>query len=79
MRTVSQCPACARAPLGAEGHLDLFVLKMQGNRMQFICRTCSSLWLRTTVDGSYRWSESAREIEAPAVPGSTEIVRQSRS
>ena len=76
MRAVAKCPACGRGPVGAEGHLDLFVLKMRGGLMQFYCRTCSSLWVRTPIDrpidnSSYRWSESTRELDAPVVPGRT--------
>jgi hypothetical protein len=71
VRSVTKCPACGRGPVGAEGHLDLFVLKMRGGLMQFHCRTCTSLWVRTAVDSSFRWTESTRELDAPVVPGRT--------
>ena len=63
-----KCAACAKGPAGSEGHLDLFVHKMQGSRIQFYCRTCSTLWLRIHADTAYRWSESARELDAVPVP-----------
>jgi hypothetical protein len=69
MRRLAKCPACAHGPIGVQGHLGLFVLKMLGNRMQFHCRTCSSLWVRTTIDSNHRWSESMQELDALAVPG----------
>ena len=68
-----KCSLCSRGPQGTEGHLDLFVFRMRGNHMQFTCRTCSALWLRSAVDGAYRWSESRTELEAPNVPGSTDV------
>ena len=75
---MSQCTPCSRGPQGAEGHLDLFVFRMRGNHMQFTCRTCSSLWLRTAGDGNYRWSQATRELDAPTVPGSTDVPMQRR-
>lgn len=65
-----KCAPCARGPCGGEGHVDLFVHKMQGSRVQFYCRTCSTIWMRTSVEGSYRWSEPTRELDAAPVPGS---------
>jgi hypothetical protein len=64
-----KCTACAKGPHGGEGHVDLFVHKMQGNRIQFYCRTCSSMWMRTNANGCYSWSESTRELDAAPVPG----------
>jgi hypothetical protein len=64
------CGACSRGAVGLEGHLDLFVLKLQGNRIQFYCRTCSTLWVRTRADEGYRWAVSARELDTAPVPGS---------
>ena len=66
---MSRCTPCKRGPQGAEGHIDLFVFRMQGSQMQFTCRTCSSLWLRTAADEGYRWSEAKSGLEAPGVPG----------
>ena len=66
-----KCTSCATGPHGSEGHVDLFVHKMQGSRIQFYCRTCSTLWLRVHTDTSYRWSESARELHAIPVPRSS--------
>jgi hypothetical protein len=63
-----KCGSCNKGPVGSEGHLDLFVHKMQGSRIQFYCRTCSTLWLRIHADTNYRWSESARELDAVPVP-----------
>ena len=64
-----KCVACSRMPAGPEGHFELFVLKLGGSRMQFHCRTCSTLWVRTHADDRYRWAESARELEAVPLPG----------
>jgi hypothetical protein len=64
-----KCPQCQQGPLGPEGHLDLFVFRMGGGRMQFRCRTCTALWLRTPQDTSYRWAESREGLDAPTVPG----------
>ena len=63
-----KCSSCVAGPHGTEGHLDLFVQKMQGSRIQFYCRTCSTRWMRLHSDTSYRWSESPRELEAVPVP-----------
>ena len=77
MSPTAKCTACSRGPLGAEGHLDLFVHKMLGNRMQFHCRTCSTFWDRMTIDGSYRWGPTTVGLEAPNLPGSApEIYRR---
>ena len=75
---MSRCTPCTRGPQGAEGHLDLFVFRMRGNHMQFTCRTCQNLWMRIAVDGGYRWSESKTELDAPNIPGSTEVPLQRR-
>ena len=77
-RPATRCGPCSRGPQGAEGHLDLFVFRMRGNHMQFTCRTCSGLWLRTAVDGGYRWSESKTELDAQTVPGSTDVPQRRR-
>lgn len=68
---MSKCAACQRGPIGPEGHIDLFVFRMGAGTMQFYCRTCATLWLRTSVDSHFRWAESREGIDAPAVPGST--------
>jgi hypothetical protein len=75
---MSKCQACTREPIGAEGHIDLFVLKMRGSQMQFRCRTCSTLWVRTTGDPSYRWHPSSEELDAPTVPGGASEAFKSR-
>ena len=66
-----KCMSCSTGPIGSEGHLDLFVQKMQGSRIQFYCRTCSTLWLRVHSDGGYHWSETARGLDAVLVPRSS--------
>lgn len=55
--------------MGAEGHLDLFVMKMCGHEVQFICRTCSTLWVRKRVAEVDSWRETTRELEAVTMPG----------
>jgi hypothetical protein len=55
--------------VGAEGHMDLFVFKLRGDRIQFYCRTCTMLWLRIHVGGTYSWTACTEELDAVTVPG----------
>ena len=66
---MSKCGSCKRGPLGAEGHLDLYVSRMGGGILQFNCRTCGTLWVRSASDSSFRWQETREGIEAPNLPG----------
>jgi len=49
--------------------MDLFVFKLRGDRIQFYCRTCTMLWLRIHVGGTYSWTACTEELDAVTVPG----------
>jgi hypothetical protein len=54
---MSKCEMCERGPRGIEGHLDLFVLEMEGAQPRFKCRTCRCVWVRnTTAGGALVWT-----------------------
>ena len=66
---MAKCAACAAGPSGGEGHQNLFVLKLSGHEVQFICRACSTLWVRKRTGGDDQWRETARELAAVTIPG----------
>ena len=66
---MTKCKACVRGPIGGEGHLDLFVLKMSGQEVQFVCRTCSTLWVRKRFTNGDQWWETRSELAAVTIPG----------
>jgi hypothetical protein len=52
------------------GHLDLFILRLDGMTMQFKCAACGTLWLRTpSRNGSLDWTIITSEIKGMSVPG----------
>lgn len=66
-----KCEMCARGPRGIEGHLDLFVLKMEGTRPRFKCRTCGWVWVRhTAAGGGLVWTvpEPAEQVPGRSPP-----------
>ena len=66
---MTKCTACARGPVGGEGHSNLFVMKMCGHEVQFICRGCRTLWVRRRNGDVDQWWETTRELEAVTLPG----------
>ena len=65
-----KCPKCQNGVTGLVGHVDLFILRLDGATMQFKCARCETLWTRTTsVRGNLAWSSTAPEMKGMAVPG----------
>ena len=65
-----KCAKCQNGATGLVGHLDLFILRLDSQRMQFKCATCGTLWTRPArSQAPIIWSSSAAEIKGMTVPG----------
>lgn len=64
-----KCAKCENGVSGLVGHLDLFILRLDGATMQFKCATCGTLWTRTTNTRGLVWCSTTPEIKGMAVPG----------
>jgi hypothetical protein len=72
-RNVEMCPDCRQGPSGIQGHDSLFSHTMSAERMQFICRTCTAIWVRHYgSEGTFVWAPPAGErpgMDTPGRPG----------
>ena len=64
------CAKCQNGVTGLVGHVDLFILRLDGSTMQFKCANCGTLWTRTSSGrGELTWSSTTPEIKGMSVPG----------
>ena len=67
---MNKCERCSTSPVGIEGHEDLYTNRMSGSRVQFKCRGCSFLWVRSyTGEGKFEWTASPGEFFGSDIPG----------
>jgi hypothetical protein len=67
----TKCIKCVAAPVGIEGHDELFAQFTGPGRIDFRCRTCGTVWARRyTGDGGFNWTAPASEdLLGVALPG----------
>jgi hypothetical protein len=66
---MTKCASCTAPLTGIEGHPDLFTNRMSGSRVQFKCRACSFLWVRSYAgEGKFEWAVSPSEFIGSEVP-----------
>ena len=64
---MTKCKDCIQGPTGIEGHQELFVHTMSGGPMQFKCRACGALWMRSSrkIPG---WTDAVGNEPGATVP-----------
>jgi len=66
---MTKCTRCIQAPVGIEGHRDLFVHAMSGGPMKFKCRACGALWMRHSQRDP-KWTDATGNEAGATVPQS---------
>jgi len=54
---MAKCKSCIEGPGDIEGHADMFVTTLSGGPMQFRCRACGTLWMRSGTKDP-QWTEA---------------------